>query len=194
MANKIKYGLKSLYFAPITTFDAETGAPTYGTPVRIPGAVSLSLEPQGDNTPFYADNVVYWVGAANNGYEGDLEVALIPDEFKTAILGYVVDGAGVLVEDAGAESKHFALMFQFEGDENATRHVMFNCTATRTSAGSTTKGESVEPQTETVTITATSVYNAALQKDIVKASTNSESQQTAYNSWFTAVYAPTAAT
>lgn len=192
MANKIKFGLKNLYFAPITAF-AETGAPTYGTPVRIPGAVSLSLEPQGDNTPFYADNIVYYVGAANNGYEGDLEAAVLPDEFKTAILGYVTDGAGVLVEDASAEIKHFALLFQFEGDEKATRHCMFNCMATRTGAGSSTKAESVEPQTETVTITATSVYNAALKKDIVKASTNSETQTTAYNGWFEAVYTPTAA-
>jgi len=191
MANKIKYGLDQLYFAPITAFDA-TGAPTYGTPVRIPGAVSISLDPQGDSTPFHADNIVYFVGSANNGYEGDLEVARIPDAFKTAILGFITDGNGAMIEDADAESKHFALLFQFKGDEKATRHVMFNCVATRTNVASSTKTDTVDPQTESITITATSCYNAALGKEIVKAETNSETQATAYNAWFESVYTPTA--
>lgn len=191
MANKIKYGLDQLYFAPITAFDAE-GAPTYGAPVRIPGAVSISLDPQGDSSPFYADNIVYYVGTANNGYEGDLEVAKIPDAFKTAILGYVTDGNGAMIEDADAESKHFALLFQFKGDERATRHVMFNCVATRANVASSTKTDTVEPQTESITITATSCYNATLSKEIVKAETNSETQASAYNAWFESVYTPVA--
>lgn len=189
MANKIKYGIKSCYFAPITAF-AATGAATYGSPVAMPGAVSLSLAAQGEQTQFYADNIVYWAGDNNSGYQGDLELAKIPDSFKTAVLGFFADDNGVLIEDAGAESKHFALMFQFEGDEKATRHVMYNCIASRPDTASQTKEASISPVTESITITAIPVFNASVNKDIVKAETNSETQTTAYESFFNAVYNP----
>lgn len=192
MANKIKYGLKNVYYAVATI--AADGSATYTEPVAFPGAVSLSLEPQGENTPFYADNIVYWVGASNTGYEGDLEIARVIDSFKTDVLGYITDGKGVLVEDANAGAKHFALLFQFEGDEKATRHIMYNCTATRPSASGSTKEESVEPETETVTVTATTIYVAALETDIVKAESVADTDTATYNSWFTTVYLPTAST
>ena len=190
MANKIKYGLKNVHYA-IGSLQTN-GSMTYSTPVPFPGAVSLSLDPQGDNSPFYADNIVYWVGASNTGYQGDLEIARVIDSFKKDVLGMINDGKSVLVEDANAPAVHFALLFQFEGDDKATKHVMYNCTATRPSAAGNTKAESVEPQTESVTITATSVYNATLDADIVKAEANGDSDSTTYSNWFNTVYLPTA--
>ena len=190
MANKIKYGLKNVHYA-IGSLQTN-GSMTYSTPVPFPGAVSLSLEPQGDNSPFYADNIVYWVGASNTGYQGDLEIARVIDSFKKDVLGMINDGKSVLVEDANAPAVHFALLFQFEGDDKATKHVMYNCTATRPSAAGNTKAESIEPQTESVTITATSVYNATLDADIVKAEANGDSDSTTYSNWFNTVYLPTA--
>lgn len=192
MANKIKYGLKNVHYAVATI--AADGSATYDTPVPFPGAVSLSMEPQGEITPFYADNIAYWTGVSNNGYEGDLEMARVIDDFKKDILGYIADGKGVLLEDANAEAVHFALLFQFEGDKKATRHVLYNCTATRPGASGNTKGENVEPQTESVSITATSAYFATINggADLVKAETVEGSDATVYNGWFESVYVPTA--
>lgn len=187
--NKIKYGLKNVYYAVATI--AADGSATYDTPVAFPGAVSISLDPQGENTPFYADNIVYWVGVANTGYEGDLEIARVTDDFKKDVLGYQTDNKGVLVEDANANAVHFALLFQFEGDVKATRHVMYNCTATRPGASGSTKEDTVEPETESVTITATTIYNASYDTDIVKAETNEATDATTYSGWFEAVYTPT---
>ena len=185
--NRIKYGIKNVHYAVATI--AADGSATYGTPVALPGAVNLSLSAEGDTSPFYADNIVYYTSVANNGYSGDLELAKVPDSFLTDVLGYVADTNGVLVEDAGASPAHFALMFQFEGDAHAKRHVLYNCVATRPAVESTTKTDTIEPQTETITITATTVYNATLDKDIVKAScTPTESTQ--YNAWNTTVYIP----
>lgn len=192
MANKIKFGLKNVYYAVATI--AADGSATYETPVAFPGAVSLSLDPQGENTPFYADNIVYWTGVSNTGYEGDLEIARVTDSFKTDVLGYLNSGNGLYVEDANAQAAHFALMFQFEGDVKATRHVLYNCTATRPNIGGSTKEESVEPQTESVTITARTVFVSALNTDVVKSETNEDTATAVYDGWFTAVTLPTAPT
>lgn len=186
--NKIRYGIKNCYYSVATI--STTGTATYATPVALAGAVSLSLSAQGDTTKFFADNIVYWTGVSNQGYEGDLELAKIPDEFYTDCLGYIADANGVLLEDANAAPVHFALMFQFEGDAHAKRCVMYNCVASRPNVEGNTKEESIEPKTETISITATTIYNAVLDKDIVKASAT-PAQTAQYNSWLTAVYQTT---
>lgn len=181
--NKIKYGLSRVYFAPATL--SVSGTATYATPVQIPGAVSLSMDPSGEPNKFYADNIAYATFAANAGYEGELEVALIPDSFRTAILGEVVD-SGIQYEKAEASTQPFALLFQFEGDDTATRHVFYNCTASRPNVGSQTTEESVEVQTETLNITCGAIFNTKLDANIVKGKC-SDSTKTEYTNWFTAV-------
>ena len=186
--NKIKYGLKNVYYAKATIGTGNTAS--YDTPVAIPGAVSLSLEAQGDREPFYADNIEYYVSVANNGYEGDLEIALVPESFEKDILGMVTDNKAVLLEDADAEPAHFALLFQFEGDQRAKKHVLYNCTATRQSVEGETKGESIEPKTETLSLRAAPIHVAAINKDIVKGKTTDTTDTTTYNGWTSQVYVP----
>ena len=184
MANKVKYGLKNVYYAK-ATLDSNNVA-TYDTPVAWKGAVSLSLDAEGNTTKFRADNIDYWIGQSNNGYSGDFESALIPDSFRRDILGDIVDSNGLLVENAEAKTTYFALLFQFEGDEKNTRHVMYKCSATRPSVTGQTTDEEIEPQTETLTITAASVHNEDLDLDVVKARCNED--DTPYATWFDAVY------
>ena len=57
--NKVKFGLKNVYVWPIT--EATSEKVTYGEVIRVPGAVSLSLEASGDSNPFYADDMIYWI-------------------------------------------------------------------------------------------------------------------------------------
>lgn len=189
MANKVKYGLKGVYFAK-ATIDPATNTATYATPVAWPGAVSLSLDPEGETTKFRADNIDFWVGQSNNGYSGDFESALVPDAFRTEILGDYEDNAGVLVEDAGAKTQPFALLFQFEGDDKNVRHVLYNCTAARPNVEGSTTEEETEPQTETLEITAVAIHNATLDLDIVKG--RCTEGQTPYATWNSAVYQPVA--
>ena len=149
--NKIKFGLKNVHYATITDLD---GVITYGTPVWLPGAVSLVLNPKGEKSEFYADDMAYFVQTANQGYEGTLEIALIPDEFRIAVLKDEVDKNGVLFENAEAVAVPMALLYEFSGDTKATRHVNYNVTVARPSVEGGTKTATIEPKTETLNITA----------------------------------------
>ena len=128
MGNKVKFNLKNVHAAKLT--EKEEGGSTkfeYGVPKAIPGAVSISLDAEGESSPFYADGIVYFRSVTNNGYSGDLEMALIPEWFRTEILQEKLDAKGVLVENSSvAESVKFALLFEFDGDINAIRHVLYN--------------------------------------------------------------------
>ena len=151
MANKVKFNIYDVYYAVRTE---SGGTVTYGTPAAEKGAVSISLEPQGERTPFYADGIEYYTAIGNTGYEGDLELALLSDDFRTAIFDEDTDTKNIMFEVATAEPKTFALSFTVDGDEGPVKFWFFNCIATRTSAASTTNTETKEPQTESITITA----------------------------------------
>lgn len=188
MSNKIKYGLKNVYYSVAT--DDGTGTLTYATPpVSIAGAVNLSMEAQGDSTPFFADNIIYWQGTANNGYSGTLEVARIPESFLTDVLGEVEDSNGVLYESADTSTVEFALLFQFEGDATATRHCFYRCTCSRAAANGSTVESSITPQTETLNITAM----PRISDNLVKSRCDESTAATQYSAWFSEVYEPVTA-
>ena len=180
--NKVKFGLKNCHYAK-ATLDPDTNAVTFGTPVAIPGAVNLSLDPEGDTEPFYADDMVYYTTVANNGYSGDLEMALIPDHFRKEILKEVEDANGVLVEDSTVEPEHFALLFEFSGDKKKIRHCMYYCTAARPTIEGKTNEDSKEVQTETLELTATPLPNG-----LVKVKTGANTAEAVYNGWYSNVY------
>ncbi len=92
-ANKVKYGLSNVHYAVATEVG---GVITYGTPVAIKGAVNLSLDAQGDETNFYADDSKYYNTFSNTGYSGDLEVAKFPESFYADIFGYTSDTDGIV--------------------------------------------------------------------------------------------------
>lgn len=186
MGNKIKYNLKNVHAAKLTK--AEDGTYTYETPKAIPGAVSISLDAEGDTSPFYADGIVYFRSVSNNGYSGDLEMALIPEWFRTEILKEELDKNGVLVENATvAEMEKFALLFEFDGDVRCIRHVLYKCTASRPSIESETKEDTIEPGTETLSLTAD-----PREDGLVKSRTGDSTSESTYAEWYKSVYIPQA--
>lgn len=184
MGNKVKYNLKNVYAAKLKK-DAG-GSFNYDTPKPIPGAVSISLDAEGESSPFYADGIVYFRSTANNGYSGDLEIALIPEWFRTEILKEKLDKNGVLVEKATTgEAEKFALLFEFDGDVKAIRHVLYNCSASRPSIASETKEDTIEPGTETLSLTAD-----PREDGLVKSRSGDTTSDETYANWYKSVYVP----
>ena len=182
--NKVKYNLKNVHAAKLTV--GEQGAYTYAAPQAIPGAVSISLDAEGDTSPFYADGIVYFRSNTNNGYSGDLEIALIPEWFRTDILLEEKDSNGVLVEKSTiTEMPKFALLFEFDGDVHGIRHVLYNCSASRPSIASETKEDTIEPVTETLSLTADPRADG-----LVKARTGDTTTEETYSNWYQSVYVP----
>lgn len=191
--NKVKYGLKNVHYAIVTESESEgVVTSSYGTVKSWPGAISLSLDSTAEKAVTRADDSDYFVTFGQGGYEGDLECALIPDEVRTAVLGFKTDDNGVLVEDSSSFSNvvYIAMMFEFNGDVKATKHCLYKVSLSRPSIASQTTGEngSIEPQTETVTLTAVPRADA---DQLVHIQTKPTTDSSVVAAWYTAVPVPT---
>ena len=197
-ANKVKYGLKNVHYALVTETVATTGSnagqveTSYGTLKALAGAVSLSLSSSASKSVFRADNEDYFVSYGEGGYEGDLEVARVNEDFLKDVLGLVEDNDKILVESAGSfkQTNYFALVFEFDGDQQATKHCLYKCSASRPNIASQTTGEGgqIDPQTESMTITA--VPRADADK-YIHLQTQDSTSTAVITAWYTAVPVPT---
>lgn len=180
-ANRVHYGLSHVHYALQVDTD---GVITYATPIPMPGAASLSLDPQGSPSVFYADGRKYHVSRCNVGYSGELHLAELPDSFRRDVLEELTDlGTGNLVETAARADVRFALLFQFEGDARATRYAIYNCGAERIQIGSATTAERAEVSEE-----ALQLESAPLPNGIVRVRSTPETDAEAYAGWYDAVW------
>lgn len=197
---KVFYGLKNVHYALLTeTRDPDTGVITssYG-PVQVwPGAVAITLDPNGNPIIFSADNSAYYTIANNRGYQGEYECARIPDDVRVDTCGNTIDDNGFIVETDKDEFSNFALMFEFETDVNADRYVFYKVgLAQRPSVASqTTQVDSdLEVQTEKVQFAAMpmtdSVMIDGVEKHLIKAKSSKDVDETAYNNFYQSVYMP----
>lgn len=178
--NKVKFGLRNAYAFPIES--EVDGLPTFGSPIRLPGAVELTLEPRGDVLEFPADDMMYYTAQNNEGYDGTLNIALLPKEFSEEILGEVSD-EDFVHEFADVEGKKFALACEFQGDVKASRHMFYNCSASRPSISGTTG--KTEVNTTELTFIASPIDVKG--KRHVKTRTHETTSAAVYDAWFTSV-------
>ena len=180
---KVKFGLKNVHMAPITGI--ADGKYTYGDIIKVPGAVSISLEPQGDSSDFFADNIKYFSAYANNGYEGDFELAMITDEIREKIFGERKDKNGGFFENINDVFKPFALGFEIDGDDKGRKFWYFNCSCSRSKNEAKTIESSKEPSTDTMTIKAMARETDGEVRHFLSLS---DANKEAYDNYFTKVY------
>lgn len=188
MSNKVTFGLERVHIAFLE--EDSTTQPSWETPIPIPGAVRWTPTTVGESSTFYADNTAYFVATSNNGYTGELEVALVPDEILARMLGWEIDSNGLLVEVADGVPKKFSLLGQVQGDQRNRRFVYYDCVAARPNKERTTKGESIEVATDVLSLTVSPIEiegRRMVKGDLELSDTNAS----AYTAFFNEVYTPT---
>lgn len=186
--NKVRFGFKNVYIAFLDS-ESET-QPAWKTPIKIPGAVSFSAKPEGESNPFYADDGEYFRFTANNGYAGDLGLALLPDDVKQELYSWKTDDNGTLIEDADGMCKPFALMGEVSGDVRNRRFVFYNVQAERPDDSLKTKEKGIDPQTETIPIKVSPIEIGEI--NIVKGTMElNDTNKDKFDTFFNSVYIPT---
>ena len=182
MANKVEFGISQLHVGTYTVDDQ--GTVTLGTPYHQPGAVSFSPEENSEQNTFYADNIAYWSGYSGGSIEGDLEVAMFDDEFKTQFLGYRTLTNGGLANVKNAVKPDVYVAFQVEGDAESRRVILYNCSLGAINREYNTIEENKEPTTETLGVTCIGDNATGVTMAVLKPA------DTGYATLFTAPTAP----
>jgi len=181
MGNKIKYGLKNVYRAPITEIN---GVITYGVPVAMLGAVNINLKGLTNITDIPADDEPQYVIIVENlGYDGDIEFQIFNDQDKVDCLGAVIDSNGCIVENKYDIPKPQALLFEFKGDSKSIRHIMYNCLFSKPDMESSTAGDKAGSKTDKLNVK----VRPAKDTGDIKYKTSDTTPTGIYNSWFNAV-------
>ena len=167
MANKVEFGISQLH---VGTYTVEGGTVTLGTPYHQAGAVSFSPETQS--------------GYSGGTIEGDLEVAMFDDAFKTQFLGYRTLTNGGLAQVKNATKPNVYIAFQVEGDAESRRVILYNCALGMINREYATIEESKEPATETLGVTCTGDNASGVTMAVLKPADDG------YATLFTAPTAP----
>lgn len=190
---KVRFGLEKAHYA----LKAESG---WSTPKPLKGAVSLTVEAEGETNTFYADNMAHAIFETNAGYSGTLEIACLEDDAAVDLLGMSKDSKGGVYEDADAQPKSFALLFMVKGNEKDQKFAFYDCTLSRPSLSANTTTDTTDPDTVTLSFKAAPVEmklgesGSEVTKRVVKYSMELSTGNAAeYAAWFTSVQKPNVA-
>ncbi len=186
MKRPVRFGIKNVYYAVI---NPETG--TYATPKPLKGATKLSLNHEGNESTFYADDIPYATFSADGGYSVELTVAEVTDEQRRDLFGDVLDKSSVQFEDLDAKKASVALLFEFNGTVNKKRGCLYNVTFKRPNGEASTTNEGVTVDTDSISGKAIGVTLTidGKQRNVVKSSvTDAEATKAVFDNWYKKVY------
>lgn len=181
--NLVEFGLENVHVA-ILEADEVSGEMVHGTPKPWPGAVTLTYDPSSTETRHYADNRLYYFNENNNGYTGAFTTTLVPNWLYTSVFGETVDSKGKRVERTTDKVKEVALLFEIDGDAEASRLVFYRVRFARPSKTNNTITETAEPGTTQLNIT----ILPRVEDKATKAVANPDSP--GYDGWYDAVELP----
>lgn len=150
---KVLFGISDVQVSPIQSV-SEIGTPTYDQPIKVPGTVSLALDNEGENEPFYADNSRYYVTTGAESKTGTLENAVFPDEVLQKIWGFVADQNKNLIEVADPVTKEFGLQFSVNSDVGKVYFTFYRVSGTKPNYNFQTSEDTpqINPQEISITI------------------------------------------
>lgn len=180
--NKLKFGVRNVHVVKAT--DTGTALTYEGKSIPWRGAVELTLDPNGDALEEYADDIQYAKIENNQGYTGKMTMEYLQPEIDELIFGNKPGEDGVTIENADNKTSIVALMFEFSGDQNHVRHVLYNVGFSRSSDGSATRSDKLEAQKAEFEFSAMpDPYNYNIKAKVPEGATP-------YATWFETVYVP----
>lgn len=183
-ANKVQFGLSEVHYA-VSTYASQTKTYTYGTVKAIPGAVNLNLPAKIAEMIKYADNIKYFQNIKNHGFVGDIEVVLVPDDFRVDVHGDTIDeNSGDLLVNADALTKETAIGFKINGDAKDRKFWLYRCSVGRPALMGKTLEENIDIPNETMSLSAMPREN---DKWVLRAAYPTSPN---YDTWFNAVVEP----
>ena len=181
-------GVQRLHVARMLT-DVGGGEPeaTYEAPVDMGKVlISVKIEPKNSEAQLYADNQSIEASNVVSEYTLTFDTAALPLEYKAYLLGHRMED-GVMVVSSGDSAPYFGIAFQSDKANGTARYVKFlKVKFSEPEETSSTKNESIEYQTPTMT--ATAIYRlsdglAAKYADEESAGVDSET----IANWYTAM-------
>lgn len=184
-------GLDKLFYATIT--EDSDGNETYGTPVQLAKAISADLSIELNEATLYADDGQ--AEAVKEFKSGTLSLGIddIGSDAAAALVGATVDKNGVLISGGEDSAKYVAIGFRAKKANGKYKYywlyrVLFGVPATNLA----TKGDSITFSTPTIegTIFRRNKVDSKNKHPWKAEVTETDSNATVINSWYTSVYEP----
>lgn len=179
-------GLKKLHVALLT--DEETN--TYAAPSQLSPAVSANVTPNFSTTPLYGDDRMVYVEEALGDIDVEIAITDLIDEDYAILMGVTANADGVIEDTTNDQAPYVAIGFEMpKPDGGVALRWYYKGKFQKPTDGATTKGESVEFQTPTISakFMAREDGKWRARVDYVNAAAIDAAVRDA---WFTSVYEP----
>lgn len=182
----IVYGLRNVYFARLN----KQFVPDYDIPVKIPGAVSLSLKSEDTNTAAVSGNgtPVLFMNSTHS-YNGILQFTDLSVQFRQDILNEITEN-GTICEPVKCGTNEFALLFELQGNVWKRRYILYRCRVWYPDLEAETIKNSVDIKGDSLPIMALSPLWSNKNCYIKRYVENTPETADIYNNWFNKVYFP----
>lgn len=179
-------GLKNLYWAELT----DEATQTYGTPVKLSPAIEANIEIPTESATLYGDDRAVEAADSLGDIEIELNVADLLPEHYVLLLGKTKNADGVIIDKIDDVAPYGALLFEMpKADGNKKMWSYYKTKFQVPGTEATTKGDSVEFQTQT--INGKAFPNTAGQYRVWIDTSDADTDAAVADAWYTSVYKET---
>lgn len=162
-----KIGVSKFHYAKQTTEDTASAPAVYGTPVAVPGLVSVNVETTSNTATLYADNGPYETASSLGDVNLTVNLADLPLSVQADLLGHTLSAGGQLDSKASDVAPYCAVMFEFLLGNGKKRCVkLYKGKFTEPADAGNTRGENVEFQTSEATAAFVQLKNNQMYKSV----------------------------
>lgn len=186
---KVLFNIKKLQISKITATDSD-GKPTYGSPMQIPGTVSLTMDAESSSDPFYADGVAYYTPTGAETATGTLENAMLPANVLKSVFAYVESTNGELIATDG-QVNEFGMQFAVDSDDGEVYFTYYRVSANKPGDNFSTNAPSATINPQSLSLTASTITLADKTTRVIKSFATKDASN--YSNYFTAITLPVVA-